>query len=126
VDRIQRLELLGYFTKDSMREPGEETISEPADNEAVVFEDFFATGLRMPPHLALTKILVKFWLQLHQLTPNAFTQLSKYFWAVMSFSGEPSSDGFVKRYELYYQPKKVIVDGSDRFQQFGVLNFYAR
>jgi hypothetical protein len=44
----------------------------------------------------------------------------------MSFSGEPSSDRFMKRYELHYQPKKVIVDSFNRYQQFGVLNFHAR
>jgi hypothetical protein len=49
--------------------------------------------------------------QLHQLTPNAFAQLSKYFWEVMSFGGVPSSDGFVKLYELHYQLKKVEIDG---------------
>jgi hypothetical protein len=48
--------------------------------------------------LVLINILVKFRVQLHQLTQNAFTQLSKYFWAVMSFSGEPNNDGFVKLY----------------------------
>jgi hypothetical protein len=47
---------------------------------------------------------------------NAIAQLSKYFWAVMSFSGKPSSDEFAKHYELHYQPKKVIVDGFERFQ----------
>jgi hypothetical protein len=51
----------------------------------------------MPPQPALTNILVKYRVQLHQQTLNAFAQLSKYFWAVMSFGGEPSSDGFVKR-----------------------------
>jgi hypothetical protein len=45
---------------------------------------------------------------------------------MMSFSGEPSSDRFMKRYELHYQPKKVIVDSFNRYQQFGVLNFHAR
>jgi hypothetical protein len=54
-------------------------------------------------------------MQLHQLTLNAFAQLSKYFWAVMSFGGVPSSDGFVKLYELHYQPKKVDVDGVENF-----------
>jgi hypothetical protein len=49
------------------------------------------------------------------LTLNAFAQLSKHFWAVMSFGSEPSSDGFVKHYELHYQLKKVIVDGFKRF-----------
>jgi hypothetical protein len=64
--------------------------------------------------------------QLHQLTLNAITQLSKYFWAVISFDGEPSSDGFVKRYELHYQLKKVIVGDFEKFQQLGVINFRAR
>jgi hypothetical protein len=37
-------------------------------------------------------------------------QLSKYFWAVLSIGGVPTSDGFAKRYKLHYQPKKVDVD----------------
>jgi hypothetical protein len=36
-----------------------------------VFEEFFAVGLRMPPHRVLIEILLKFRVQLHQLTPNA-------------------------------------------------------
>jgi hypothetical protein len=102
VSHIRQLESLGYFAKGSTCELGEETIQELADNMAIVFEEFFATGLRMPPHLALTKILIKFRVQLHQLALNAFAQLSKYFSAVMSFGGKPSSDGFVKHYELHY------------------------
>jgi hypothetical protein len=80
----------------------------------------------MPPHPALTEILLKYRMQLHQLTPNAFVQFSKYFWAVLSFDGVPSSDGFMRRYELHYQPKKVVVDGFEKYQQFGVINFHAR
>jgi hypothetical protein len=38
----------------------------------------------------------------------------------------PSSDGFARRYELHYQPKKVVVDGFKKYQQFGVINFHAR
>jgi hypothetical protein len=45
---------------------------------------------------------------------------------MMSFGGEPSSDGFAKRYKLQYQSKKVEVDGGEKFQQFGHLNFHAR
>jgi hypothetical protein len=80
----------------------------------------------MPPQLVLTDILLKFQVQVHQLTPNAFAQFSMYFCVMISFSGKPSSDGFVKRYELHYQPKKVEVDGGEKFQQFGCLNFHAR
>jgi hypothetical protein len=81
-----------------------------------LFEEFFAVGFRMPPHPVLTDILVKFHVQIHQLTPNAFTQFSKYFWAVMSFDGKPSGDGFVKCYELHYQPKKVVANRGEKYQ----------
>jgi hypothetical protein len=79
-----------------------------------MFEEFFAVGLWMPPHPVLTDILVKFHVQIHQLMPNAFAQFSKYFWAVMSFGGKPSGDGFAMRYELQYEPKKVVVDGGEK------------
>jgi hypothetical protein len=97
------------------QKPGEEVVPEPAADEAIVFEEFFAAGLRMPSHPVLIDILVKFRVQIHQLTPNAFAQFSKYFWAMMSFSGKPSVDGFAKRYELHYQPKKVGVDGGEKY-----------
>jgi hypothetical protein len=53
-------------------------------------------------------------------------QLPKCFWAVVSFSGVPSSDGFARRYELHYQLKKVVIDGFEKYQQFGVINFHAK
>jgi hypothetical protein len=90
----------------------------------MVFEEFFTAGLRMPPQPALADILLKFWVQLHQLTPNTIMQLSKYFWAVMSFGGTPTSDGFAKRYELHYQPKKMEADGAILDTQFSYLNFH--
>jgi hypothetical protein len=85
--------------------------------------ELFAAGLQMPPHLVFTEILLKYRVRLHQSTPNAIDQLSKYFWVVMSFGGEPSNDGFTKRYELHYQPKKVIVGGFERFQ-YSVLSIF--
>jgi hypothetical protein len=126
VGHTQQLEALGYFIEGSACEPGEEVIPKPAIDEAIVFEEFFAIGLRMPPHPALTDILVMFCVQLHQLTSNAFTQFSKYFWAVLSFGGNPSGDGFAKRYALHYQPKKVGGDRGDNYQQFGCINFHGR
>jgi hypothetical protein len=39
---------------------GEEVVPDLADNEAIILEEFFTTGLRMPSQLALTDILVKF------------------------------------------------------------------
>jgi hypothetical protein len=117
---------LGYFAEVSGCEPGKEVIPEPGNDEAVVFKEFFAAGLRMLSHPVLTDILLKFEVQLHQLTVNAFAQFSNYLWAMMSFSRKPSSDGFAKHYELHYQPKKVDVDGNEKYQELGCINFHAK
>jgi hypothetical protein len=71
VGRIQQLQTLGYFAEGSACEPGEGTVPKPNTDEVVVFEEFFVVGLRMPPHPAFTKILLKFQVLLHKLTPNA-------------------------------------------------------
>jgi hypothetical protein len=83
VSRIRQLEALGYFIEGFACEPSEEVVLDPCNDEAVVFEEFFATGLQMPLQPALTDILLKFWVQLHQLSLNTFAQFSKYFWAVL-------------------------------------------
>jgi hypothetical protein len=94
----------GYFVKGMGRESREETILKPNADEAMVFEEFFVAGLRMLPHPVLSNILLKFQVQIHQLTPNDILQLSKYIWAVASFEGIMLAEGFAKRYELHYQP----------------------
>jgi hypothetical protein len=91
VGRICQMESLGYFAEDLARESGEEIVSEPNADKAVVFKEFFVAGLRMLPHRAFIEILLKFRVQLHQLTPNAIAQMSKYFCAVLSCGGEPIS-----------------------------------
>jgi hypothetical protein len=126
VNCIRQLESQGYFVEGSARELGEETVLEPNVDEVVVFEEFFAAELQMMPLPNISKIFLKFWVQLHQLTPNAIAQMLKYFWVVVSFGGEPSSNGFAKRYELHYQPKKVPVNGFMKFQQFNVINFHGK
>jgi hypothetical protein len=50
----------------------------PGVIEAIVFEEFFTAGLRMPPHQVLVDMLLKLQVQLYQLTSNAIAQLSKY------------------------------------------------
>jgi hypothetical protein len=50
----------GYFADGAARVPGEETVPEPNGDEAVMFEEFFTTDLRMPPHPVLSDILLKF------------------------------------------------------------------
>jgi hypothetical protein len=43
----------------------EEIALEPDDDEAIVFEEIFATWLRMPSHPVFTEILLKYRVQLH-------------------------------------------------------------
>jgi hypothetical protein len=59
-------------------------------------EDLFLVGLCMPQHLVLAEILHKFWVQLHQLTPNIVIQIGKFIWAVSSCGGNPTADVFMK------------------------------
>jgi hypothetical protein len=106
ISRIRGMIDHSYFTEGMGCECGEETILEPHSDEAVVFDEFFAAGLGC----LRTLFSMIFQVQLHQFTPNAINQLSKYIWAVMSFEGIPSADGFTKRYELHYHPRKMEVD----------------
>jgi hypothetical protein len=49
-----------YFAEGKAWEPRTETVLEPDDDEAIVYEDLFVTVLRMPPHPALGDILLSF------------------------------------------------------------------
>jgi hypothetical protein len=49
VSCIHVMASLCYFAEGDAWAPWEEVIPEPADDESVVFEEFYATGLRMPP-----------------------------------------------------------------------------
>jgi hypothetical protein len=74
-------------------------------------------------HPVLTEILLKFPVQLHQLTSNAIAQLSKYFWAMLSFSEEPSSERFAKRYELHFSQRRLLLMASRNFSSLALLTF---
>jgi hypothetical protein len=74
-----------YFAEGMGCDPREETMLEPQPDEAMLFEEFFTARLWMPLYPILSDILLKFWVQIHQLTPNAIVQLSKYIWAVTIF-----------------------------------------
>jgi hypothetical protein len=116
----------GYFVDGMGHEPGEETMPEPHVDEAVLFEEFFTASLRMPPHHVLAAVLLKYQIQIHQLTPNAIVQLSKYIWVVTSFGGIPSTEGFTMRYELHYQSMKMDVDGAEVQGQYGCIKFHVK
>ena len=83
------MQRLGYFGGGVARVPGTEEVPEP-EGELVVFEAFFAAGLRLPAHRFVGEVLRRFNVQIHQLTPNAVVALSKYVWAMTSYGGQPS------------------------------------
>jgi hypothetical protein len=74
--RVQNMQRLGYFGGGVARVPGTEEVPEP-EGELVVFEAFFAAGLRLPAHRFVGEVLHRFNVQIHQLTPNAVVALSK-------------------------------------------------
>ena len=69
----------GYFPAGICRPPQAEETPNPEDGECVVFRDFFVAGLCFPLDPAVPEILARFKVKIHQLTPNAFIQLSKFF-----------------------------------------------
>jgi hypothetical protein len=79
-------------------------------NEAVVFKNFFAARLHMPPHPVLTDILRKFHVQLHHLMLNVIVTINKFIWAVTSYGGRLialMSSPSVMRYII--KIKKIIL-----------------
>jgi hypothetical protein len=116
--RVQDMQRLGYFGGGVARVPGTEEVPEPK-GELVVFEAFFAAGLRLPAHRFVGEVLRRFNVQIHQLTPNAMVALSKYVWATTSYGGQPSVEVFAKYYCLHWQKKMI----GDEVAQFGSCTF---
>jgi hypothetical protein len=104
--RMQDMQQLGYFGNGVGRVPGAEEIPEPK-GELVVFEAFFIAGFRLPAHRFVAKVLQRFEVQVHQLTPNVVVALAKYVWAVTLYGGQPSVEVFAKNYFLHWQKRKI-------------------
>jgi hypothetical protein len=104
--RVHDMQQLGYFGGGVARVPGAEEVPEP-EGELVVFEAFFATGLRLPAHRFMAEVLRRFEVQVHQLTPNAVVALAKYVWATTSYVRQPSMEVFAKHYCLHWQKRKI-------------------
>jgi hypothetical protein len=116
--RVQDMQQLEYFGSGVGRVPGAEEIPEP-EGELVVFEAFFAAGLRLSAHRFVAEVLRRFEVQVHQLTPNAMVALAKYVWATTSYGGQPSVEVFAKHYCLHWQKRKI----GHEIAQFGSCTF---
>jgi hypothetical protein len=70
----------------------------------------------------VAKVLRRFEVQVHQLTPNAMVALAKYVWATTSYGGQPSMEVFAKHYCLHWQKRKI----GHEIAQFGTCTFTPR
>src|SRR5688572_31469963 len=116
--RVEDMQRLGYFGDGVARAPGTEKVPE-LEGELVVFEAFFAAGLRLPAHRFVGEVLRRFNVQIHQLTPNAVVVLSKYVWATTSYGGQPLVEVFAKYYCLHWKKRMI----GDEVAQFGSCTF---
>jgi hypothetical protein len=70
---IREYEAAGFFPAGDGRAPLDEQIPTPEADEVIVFRDFFTCGLRFPCDHLLPAILDKFFVKIHQLSPNLFS-----------------------------------------------------
>jgi hypothetical protein len=69
VSRIHGMIDNSYFAEGMGRELEEEIVPEPNPDEAVIFDEFFTAGMRIPLHPVLSGMLLKFQVRIHQFTP---------------------------------------------------------
>jgi hypothetical protein len=118
--RVMEMQRLGYFGNGVGRAPGAEEVPEP-EGELIVFEAFFAAGLRLPAHRFVVEVLRRFEVQVHKLTLNVVA-LAKYVWVVSSYDGQSFVEVFPKNYCLHWQKRKI----GDKIAQFGSCTFTPR
>ena len=125
---VESYEEKGYFGPGVCSVPEDEITPDPRNGECMVFRDFFAAGLRFPLDPAFPKILARFGLRMHHLTPNAIVQLSKFFWAVKTIEGPVNVDAFCRLYEMHPQTRKVSFDEDLQVfsAQSGCCSFHPR
>jgi hypothetical protein len=101
---IREYEAAGYFPASDGRAPLDEQVLTPAPGKVVIFRDFLTCGLRFPCDPMLIAILDKFSVKIHQLSPNSFLELSKFFWIMKTFRCNFSADVFTRLFELVIEP----------------------
>jgi hypothetical protein len=107
---IREYEAAGYFPAGDGRAPFDEQIPTPA-------------GLRFPCDPMLVAILEKFSVKIHQLLPNSFLELSKFFWIMRTFRCNFSTDVFARLFELVIEPKIVkLSDGQYQSRTSAVVH----
>jgi hypothetical protein len=125
-DDMTMMKKLGYFGESEsklVRFAREEVISEPREDEVIVFKSFFREGLRFLLNDMIGEVLKNIEIYLHQLTPNAIVRLSVFIWALRSQGMDANAEVFCRVHELHYQ-MKARADGLHK--NFGCYNFAYR
>jgi hypothetical protein len=93
----------------------------------VFFRDFFTCGLKFPCDPMLIAILDKFSVRIHQLSPNSFMELSKFFCIMRTFRCNFSADVFARLFELVIEPGIIrLSDGQYHESHFSRCTFNTR
>jgi hypothetical protein len=94
---------LGYFDdKFKVRLAGDETTPKLKNREVVVFRSFFRAGLRLPMYQMIAKVLQKYKVYMHQLTPNAIARLGVFISSVRSQGVGTQANAFCRVHDLHY------------------------
>jgi hypothetical protein len=109
-DLIKEYEAAVFFPVGDACAPLNEQVPTPEANEVVVFRDFFTCWLRFPYDPVLPAILDRFSVNIHQLSPNSFLELSKFFWIMKTFRCTFGTDIFASLFELVIEKDILKLD----------------
>jgi hypothetical protein len=104
------------FPVGDVRAPSDEQVPTPEANEVVVFRDFFTCGLRFPCDPILPSTLGKFFVKIHQLSPNSFLKLLKFFWIMKTFRCTFGADIFTRLFELVIEKDVLKLDDGQYYE----------
>jgi hypothetical protein len=115
-DLIKAYEATEFFPVGDARAPLDEQVPTPEANEVVVFRDLFMCGLRFPCDPVLPAILDRFSVKIHQLSPNSFLELSKFFWIIEDFKCTFGADIFACLFELVIEKDILKLDDAQYYE----------
>jgi hypothetical protein len=117
-DLIKEYENAGFFPVGDGHPSSGEQVPAPEANEVIVFQDFFTCGLRFPCDLILPSILERFSVKIHQLTPNSFLELLKFFWIMKTFMCTFGTDIFARLFELVIEKDILKLDDEQYYEAY--------
>jgi hypothetical protein len=116
---------IGYICeKDGVRFASCQITLQLNDDMIMVFRSFFRARLKLPIFMIISKVLKKYEIYMHQLTPNVIGILSIYIWAMRSQGVSASAEAFCGIHEPHYQTNVRPSDGLH--YNFGCYNFAYR